>query len=113
MRELKFRAWNTIDNVMVYDLNSPSLKHGILEEDDYILLQYTGLKDKSGKEIYEGDIFKIIGSSHDFIGKVIYSCELAGYFIKFEDGEQCGLFEWNELTHIIGNIYENPELMEK
>lgn len=109
MREIKFRAWHTIDTVMVYDLNSPSLEHGVLCGGDYILMQYTGLKDKNGKEIYEGDI--------------LYDDEFDDYyFVDQKMHESCGccssVFGWsvegnyNE-NSIVGNIYENPELLQK
>ena len=59
MREIKFRAWDIEDNVMIQNIFShfagPS---DILQEPYYIPMQYTGLKDKNGKEIYEGDVLR-------------------------------------------------------
>ena len=55
MREIKFRAYNKSDKVMINDLNSPRLVSGLLAHaTDDVLMQYTGLKDKIGVEIYEG-----------------------------------------------------------
>jgi len=109
MREIKFRAWHPEDKVMIYDLNTPKLYHGVLgsyptkEEDDYIFMQYTGLKDKNGKEIYESDVMQL--NNENYI--VDWDEERASF--------TCGslLFGKNEFGSIvIGNIYENPELME-
>lgn len=72
--------------------------------------QYTGLKDKNGKEIYEGDIYhmgdkniKYVVTWHDtgLIGKQLGSSSYAG------------LTHWRNKIEIIGNIYDNPELLER
>lgn len=78
------------------------------------LVQYTGLKDKNGKEIYEGDIVKghwwKRGESHRHVGRVAYvSCAFkvrgVKQYIGWDD-------ELNMTYETIGNIYENPELLE-
>ncbi len=74
--------------------------------------QYTGLHDKNGKEIYEGDIVKALISGRWFVGKVIY--EHSGFTIdvmnnkELEFGRRGIIEHW---TEVIGNIYENPELL--
>jgi len=64
MREIKFRAWDSENNEMIQVYGAWFEEQGNYHETDlaligYFLMQYTGLKDKSGKEIYEGDIIKI------------------------------------------------------
>ena len=74
--------------------------------DNGIICQYTGLDDKNGKEIYEGDIVKY----ENMIGKIMF---FHGGFIlsDFEETEEWELGVINEETEVIGNIYDNPELL--
>jgi len=65
-REIKFRAWHEINKNMhppssMFEIttNGQIYREGFNCTDDYILMQYTGLKDKNGKEIYEGDIYRL------------------------------------------------------
>ena len=70
--------------------------------------QYTGLKDKNEKEIYEGNIVKT--ETVEGIGRIIYRDDFASFVVDFESG--C----WDSMEvimEIIGNIYENPELLER
>lgn len=81
---------------------------------DLVVMQYTGLKDKNGKEIYEGDIISykyyrgFSGGEKEIIAKVefIDGCfgfyEFVGYFNRYDLNE----------SKVIGNIYENPELLK-
>lgn len=119
MREIKFRAWHKGIKKM-YKIGQITLEKGVwnYEPEDrgfigmskpyqpsFVLMQYTGLKDKNGKEIYEGDIVNQFNV--DTIG-----------IVKFKDGlfgiKSKGMF-WHihsKNTEVIGNIYENPELLE-
>lgn len=69
------------------------------------LSQFTGLKDKNGKEIYEGDIIRY-GRNKPKVVEMINE-----RWIPFCSGDEHG-YHWN-MIEVIGNIYENPELMEK
>ena len=121
MREYKFRAWDKKSKTMrTYNFwvnwsgkvyNSESYKTGYvsgLNRIDVILLQYTGLKDKNGQEIYEGDIIKtIIFNDLIKISEVIYNERECAYTHK--DGMFFARYE----NEIIGNIYENPDIITK
>lgn len=85
---------------------------------DYDLMQFSGPKDKNGKEIYEGDIVETIGfqprserSGKPFTGEVEWS--LDHWRVRHSSNEQ-GLGEWGQPDlEVIGNIYQNPELLKK
>jgi len=121
VREIKFRAWDKDSKEMRLDVTpGPFSKiypneiwtdcgftgeHGYLE--DAILMQYTGLLDKNGVEIYEGDIIKFDGHLHEdkFISSI---CFRGGMFQPELRSEPLYNFRFRT---IIGNIYENPELL--
>lgn len=111
-REIKFRAWDSKSQRMYYQ-GEPDLEdiqsffYHYNDSDE--LMQFTGLSDKNGKEIYEGDILK---SSPYSIGAVLFR---NGVFLSEEnrDGEPfCYPAFHFSISEIIGNIYENPELMK-
>lgn len=110
MRELKFRRHTDHDNEFVYlDLENSS------EDDKFIFYfektpieQYTGLKDKDGKEIYEGDIVDY-NDDGDCIGYVVYNAP--SYEIMEKIGYPCWL-KGGPHQRVIGNIHDNPELLE-
>mgnify|MGYP000566851020 CR=1 FL=1 len=125
MRAIKFRCWDTENKEMldIQELNYRGSYNGqpmirttmysdYFDTEDMILMQYTGLKDKNGKEIYEGDIVRIKGEAEllDIKAKVEYSETFAQYIITntkniVHESEALGDYENIE---VIGNIYDNP-----
>lgn len=132
MREIKFRAWNEVQEKMLnwYDFLDTNIKNTFVapESTGLILMQYTGLKDDNEKEIYEGDILHIDAYTYTepaFSGDYLVQYnELLGMWrlINLEnnkkDKEDFMVFEdlkgWYRLDiAVIGNIYDNPELLKE
>lgn len=110
-RVIKFRVWDKNENTMIipgFISNSPEWN----EEKGRVLIQYTGLKDKNGKEIYEGDIIQ------DERGKkylIKWGINSNGFIAKTNEAH-CNVYSSYHLsfkTQVIGNIYENPLLEEQ
>lgn len=107
MREIKFRAWDHEIGVMADDVHS---KYGATYK-SATLMQFTGLLDKNGKEIYEGDIVEQDVNCMFDKGKHKQEVSFNGKD-QFVSGN-CSLNQAIESfqAEVIGNIYENPELM--
>ena len=104
MRELKFRAWQ--DGTMISGLSFGDAVAG-----PHILMQYTGLKDKNGVEIYEGDIMRI-GSYINYAGWFLDDDQANGFWMLNKDDEPIHVLDTGyQFYAIIGNIHENPELL--
>lgn len=110
MREIKFRAWDK----EFKQFSDMALNYKITDINfyaDYEWMQYTGLKDKNGKEIYEGDILEFSGNVVA-LGIVKYNENFATF--QACNGNSGWLFgnESGTNIEILGNIYENPELVK-
>ncbi|WP_176467150.1 YopX family protein [Terribacillus saccharophilus] len=146
MRDVKFRAWDNVDFKMLYtgeeedvhfyfDSNGivaekfhntvvdtvegdriPDVGYEKLEHLQY--MQYTSLKDKNGKEIYEGDVLKVEGSKRRYV--VRWNNEESAFTVTYkyanDDPAEWVISEFREVLktfEVIGNIYENPELLQE
>ncbi len=126
MREIKFRAWHKekkcwLDTVHVYGDSSwsgsiiePRGEIDGYDERECELMQYTGLKDKNGKEIYEGDIIKSCNQYIENItASVMWNDNCARFVIDSESPMMNFIYGANlNRLEVIGNIYENPELLK-
>lgn len=121
MKNIKFRAWDLENNHMYIP---DCIRHGKATElnyDDYIeyddpIMLYTGLKDKNGIEIYEGDILKF--KRDDLNGWKIFPIVWLGFRLTF--GPITNVWTLGDAfpadirqTEVVGNIYENPELLDE
>lgn len=142
-REIKFRAWLLLDRKMVSvaritleSLRGPSIEHsfssGVSDElmstgnvyertrraTNFVLMQYTGLHDKNGREIYEGDIVKIthpkirgMNQEEPEVGPIVFDEQFAKFGFM-SASIVYGLVTNDHANEVIGNIYENSELLK-
>ena len=111
MKENKYRFWNEKTKEMIYDLSLKTDKGQeikVCNYPDYISMQYVGIEDKNGVDIYEGDIIQIF--DHEYLESVAVEFK-DGCFVDSYYG-WC-LSGWSSIfLEVIGNVYNNPELLE-
>lgn len=134
MRPIKFRAWDKHNKIMwpiktlhfnqetgVLEALGFSYRGAIFEpdEDKNVLMQFTGLHDKNGKEIWEGDVVRSYFDYSDEDGQPCGEKHETHEVVKFEKGIQgwpsfrAGVLNFGEFEiEVVGNIYENPELLK-
>lgn len=119
-KEIKFRAWDKKQNRMTEPRDLHSLLIGVGRWGEYIedfdIMQFTGLKDKNGKESYDGDIVKdsrgdIYKIEYGYIAVLAKSKMAAFGLVSVADYYPSVLSDGQDIE-IIGNIYENPELLK-
>lgn len=118
MREIKFRVWSKHTKKMFYEgfyisQNGDLFQNDSLDyknKDSFEVMQYTGLKDKNGKDIYERDILKVTTVRGDTRWQMEVDFENGCFALK--EGPELWKLKYDYPNHeVIGNIYENPELL--
>ena len=125
MREIKFRAWDgdkiislsmayTLQYVAIQDNdeNSKYANELSVEYADVVLMQYTGLKDKNGADIYEGDIIKYDFNKFNYRIEFLNAEFIARRFYENIENLYPSEFDYGKECKVIGNIYENSELLK-
>jgi hypothetical protein len=109
MREIKFRAWNKEGNGYIRDLFY--VGDGWYEMNNLVLEQYTGLCDKNGKEIYDGDIVRYPDDA--FLCTIEWNEYELSWQAELVQYDGCGYrINLDTELEIVGNIHENPELLK-
>ena len=129
MREIKFRAWDTLNremcaayNISLYDEDGEPTNQiqsvegtrtsggaaALWYPHEFVIMQYTGLKDKNGKYVYIGDIISVEGDKY-----IVEESLYLGFWLSTLDGEdEVNPVDVEGLAEVRGNVFENPELLK-
>ena len=123
MREIEFIAYDKVGEVMISSdelltANSAYLKDSLTETKNLKLMQFTGLTDKNGVEIYEGDILSTDLSRPYLVveflgGAFMYQCHDSGDDYYDHMSPTCDIRTQDKYCAVIGNVHQNPELLEQ
>lgn len=106
MRIFKFRSWNTKTEGWFHLDGTDTL--GIFDDEEYVIEQFTGLKDGKGIEVYEGDILGVIGEKSEEPKRWAVRYFNTNYSAAFDFGCMPSIL----YCEVLGNIHENPELFK-
>lgn len=122
-REIKFNYLVQRDNGFSFNktFTLDEIQNGVVTSwlsvnmvNNYIRREFTGLHDKNGREVYEGDILKITTKyGYSEIGQIIYKINTARFGFLSPDGSVYGLCTNDKNNEVIGNIYENGDLLNE
>lgn len=108
-REIKFRIWDKINRMWLKSFNANLLNVGDLSNVE--INQYTGVKDKNGKEIYEGDI--VILNDAEEENRCVVKYKYGSYILVDGDLRENLSNVEDRFLEVVGNIYENKSLLEE
>ena len=112
-RDIKFKLWLGHTKKMTYEHSLIEISHAAWDfTEDIIALQFTGMVDKNGKEIYEGDIIQTVGDNGERLSTFKVYYHDCSFMKERKDGETFLLQRSQKWLMVIGNVYETPELFE-